>query len=267
MSSTKLVNIVAVTGSTPLDQTYVVAMQFDTASKTLNNIKTSVFSRVRMEAKKVYERHIGLQVGKHEALVGDELGQFCDGDAMRAEFKHILDQAEADYDGVTPDKKAKNTWNKNKTDLSRALTLCYPFIECGEAGSSAIAKWCTDETERREDAADAQALQEQAKKEGKTPLEITKSKTEDVSVKGGDSNNTGADDGAAGSKAVASGTGITFATPEQEAAFNKMIESMAEVSQLDPEAIEGIIAGANNTLALKKTKLLKALGNLQATGT
>ena len=195
------------------------------------------------------------------------MGEFCDGDAMRAEFKHILDQAEADYDGVTPDKKAKNTWNKNKTDLSRALTMCYPFIECGEAGSSAIAKWCTDETERREDAADALALQEQAKKEGKTPLEITTSETKDVTVKGGDdSNNTGAD-AVAGDKAVASGTGITFATPEMEAAFNKMIESMAEVSQLDPAAIEGIINGANNTLELKKQKLLRAVTQLAATGT
>jgi hypothetical protein len=244
MSGNKLVNIEAVQSSTPLPQVYVVAMNFDAATKSLTKVKDSVFARVRSEARKVYELHLNLAKGDHAQLCGD---------AMCAEFKAVLGEAEAAYAGAAPDQKAKNTWMKNKTDLGRALRLRYDFVDGGEAGSSAICNWCKDEEDRIEEEVGAQKRKEHAEKHG---LEITTSETKDVTVKGGDGNKQ-ADDTTAGNKAVASATGIVFANSEQEARFNEMIELMAGISKIDPSELDGMINGSVTQLTAKNTKLLK----------
>lgn len=246
MSGKKLVNLLAVQSSTPLSQVYVVAMGFDTATKELSKVKDSVFARVRSEARKVYEKHLNLAKGEHDQLCGD---------AMCAEFKAVLGDAEAAYAGAAPDKKAKTTWGKNKTDLGRALRLRYDFVDGGEAGSSAIVNWCSDEDDRLEELKGSAALKDHLEKHPEERLSITKSKTEDVTV-----NKTGGDgqaNGAAGSKAVASATGITFKDSDQEARFNKLIELMAGISKIDPSELDGMINGSVTQLTAKNNKLVK----------
>lgn len=246
MSIEKIVNIDTVQSSTPLPQVYSIAMRTDEAAKTIGNIKDSVFARVRREAAKVYERHLGLAKGDVNLL---------DGKSMRAEFKHTLDQAESEYAGAAPDKKAKNTWNKNKTDLGRALLLCYDFVEAGQAGSSAIVKWCGEEEDRIEEEVNADARKKQAEKEGKPPMEVHTNESKTVDVVGGDGGKEQA--GAAGDKAVASGTGIVFASPDQEARFNKLITLMKGISEIDPAELNGMIDGAITQLDAKTNKLLR----------
>ena len=253
MSQDKLVNIVAVKRSTPLSQVYATAMQFDDASKAMTEIKDSVFARVRAEARDVHERAM--------VAVGQDETKLC-GKTMRAEFKRVLEAAEQVYCGAEPDRKAKNTWNKNKTDLSRALRLRYPFHEAGEKGSSAISAWCTKEDDRIE-ALETASVNKDAAKDG-DHLSITKHESKDVTVdkSGGDSSGDAAPN--AGDKAVASQSGITFADSAQEALFNEVISLMAEISKNDPSELTKFIEGCKTQLSAKAIKVAKAFASKAA---
>jgi hypothetical protein len=232
MTIQNLVNIAGVTDSTPLNQTYVVSMDTDAASKTIGNIKKNVFSRVRREARNVYEEHLQV-VGTPEKL---------DGAAMRLQFKEQMESAEAEYDGKDPDVKAKNTWNQNKRNLARALFLGVDLIEHAESSSGDINTLCTEIEAAAEAAEDAEAK----KARGDAPA---------------DAGGTGAPPAVAPENV---GEGIVFATKEDEAAFHKIIELMVGISQKDPKELTKFLKGTVSQLDAKSAKVVKAFAKPQA---
>lgn len=234
MSKSKFVNIEGVTDSTPMAQTYVVSMQTDEASDTIGNLKKNVFSRLRREARDVYEAHYKVAGGAVEKM---------DGAAMRLQFKEQVEAGEAQYAGKEPDRKAKNTWNQNKRNLARVLFMGIDLIEHGEASSGDLNKMCTAIEEANEEAEDADAK----KKRGDKPED------------------TGAGNGAPPPVTTppavdteSIGEGIVFDNDADKAKFEKMIELMAGISQKDPKELTKFLNGCVSQLDAKSVKVLKA---------
>lgn len=234
----KLVNITGVTDTTPLNQTYTVAMDTDAAAKTIGNIKGTVYSRVRREARDVYEEHLATAGSDVEKLVGD---------AMRAQFKMQMEKAESEYAGKEPDKKAKNTWNQNKRNFCRALALRVDFIELAEVSQGDLTTLCTEMEAEIEAEENEVALVAMAEEKGITVEEL---KAQLAGEEGE------AQAPAAGEPAPAVGEGIVFASDEQKAVFDEMIRLMQTISEKDPTELDGMLKGAVKQLSDKSTKVL-----------
>lgn len=272
MTKVKLVSIQAVTDSTPLDQTYVVAMQTDSASETIANIQGSVFSRQKREARDIYEA----MVKKLGSVIAGTPGDQRDGARaliigeddkhrrlMCAEFRANMEAAASAYDGKPVDPKAKGTWNQNKGDLGRALLLGMDFIENGEIAKGKMTKWCKTTEDDAEDAKNAEALAEgKAKAEAEggshvngvdsgTNISTTETKTTDIENAGG--NTAGAGD----ETAVNHAAGIIFASDADKKAFDSLLELMAGISQNDPKELTKFLSGSVNQLSQKSEKLLR----------
>ena len=237
MTIQTLVNITGVTDSTPLTQTYVVAMDLDAASKTVSNLKGSVYSRVRRAARDVYETALA-------AVGGDVTKMDCA--KMRLEFKEQLEAAESAYAGKEPDVKAKNTWNQYKRNLARALFVGVDFIMNAEIAVGELNTLLKDIDDAEEAASDAAAKKERG------------DKPEDTGANGADA------DGKPAADVKNIGEGIVFATEADEVLFKEMIELMVGISQKDPKELSGMLKGTVQQLSAKSVKVIAAFAKPQA---
>lgn len=242
--SNNLVNITPVTDSSTLGQAHQVSRQLDSASDAITGMKGCIYSRVRRVARDVYEAH-----SKRALETSTELSFH----AMRAEFKSVMD-AEDGGD-------SEGTWGQYKANFGRALGLGFDFIAVPEVAQSALTKWMKNIEEEAVKAEDAKAKAAYLKDHGLTDAKA-KPDAPDSNVTGGDKAK-GATTAPKGNTAPDGAntqpqSGIQFKDAVQKAAFDKMIELMAEISTNDPAELDGMINGAVTQLTAKAAKIMKA---------
>ena len=143
------------------------------------------------------------------------------------------------------------TWGQYKINFARALGLGFDFIATPEVAASAMSKWCKAIEEEAEAALDAKEKAKYLKENGLTDAK-------DTNTTGGDKAPAGAAPAASQSTSDGDTLSISFKDAAQEAAFNKMLELMAEISAVNPAELDGMINGAVVQLTAKQQKVMKA---------